>query len=59
MIISWICQECRWMNDNNHGTCRRCGAETKFVKGKEIVTVHADLAKIKDFDEARNESAKD
>ena len=47
------------MNDNNHGTCRRCGAETKFVKGKEIVTVHADLAKIKDFDEARNESAKD
>lgn len=24
-ILSWMCQHCGWMNDNNNGPCRKCG----------------------------------
>ena len=50
MFISWMCQQCGWMNDNNPRECRRCGGDTKFQKGKEIVTTHRDDGKIKEFD---------
>lgn len=25
-ILSWMCEKCGWMNDNNNGPCRKCGA---------------------------------
>jgi hypothetical protein len=26
VIRTWMCQKCGWMNDNNNGPCRKCGA---------------------------------
>src|SRR5580693_10787991 len=26
VIFTWQCQKCGWMNDNNNGPCRKCGA---------------------------------
>jgi hypothetical protein len=26
VILTWQCQKCGWMNDNNNGPCRKCGA---------------------------------
>jgi hypothetical protein len=26
VILTWMCQKCGWMNDNNNGPCRKCGA---------------------------------
>ena len=50
MILSWMCQQCGWMNDNNPHECRRCGGDTRFVKGKEVVTKYRDDSKIATFD---------
>jgi hypothetical protein len=50
MIISWMCQQCGWMNDNNMGACRRCGGD-EDAKGR--VKVKADRAKIAAFDAMR------
>ena len=47
MIVSWQCQQCGWMNDNNMGACRRCGGD-EDVNGR--VTVKADKARIAAFD---------
>lgn len=47
MIISWQCQQCGWMNDNNMGACRRCGGD-EDDRGR--VKVKADPAKITTFD---------
>lgn len=54
MIVSWRCEQCGWMNDNNAGDCRRCGGNTEFqtVRGrtKEVITKQRDEAKIAAFD---------
>jgi len=50
MIISWQCQQCGWMNDNNNGPCHRCAGETKFVKGREVISVRRDESQVKAFD---------
>lgn len=36
MIISWQCQFCGWMNDNNNGPCRKCAGhvEERLERGK-------------------------
>jgi hypothetical protein len=26
VILTWMCKKCGWMNDNNNGPCRKCGA---------------------------------
>ena len=50
MILSWQCQQCGWMNDNNGGACRRCGGD-EDAKGRPSIL--ADQAKIKAFDGVR------
>lgn len=54
MIISWRCEQCGWMNDNNCGDCRRCGGNTDFVtvrgRTKEVISKKANPAKIEAFD---------
>lgn len=50
MILSWMCQQCGWMNDNNGGACRRCGGD-EDAKGR--VSIKADHAKIAAFDALR------
>jgi hypothetical protein len=43
MIVTWQCEFCGWLNDNNTGPCRKCGGQTeqKFVKGKWVdVVIH-------------------
>jgi predicted ATP-dependent serine protease len=50
MIVTWQCQQCGWMNDNNMGACRRCGGD-EDTKGR--VKTKADPAKIAGFDAAR------
>ena len=50
MIVSWQCQQCGWMNDNNSGACRRCGGD-EDAKGR--VKVRADPKKIAEFDVAQ------
>jgi recombinational DNA repair protein RecR len=47
MIVSWQCQQCGWMNDNNNGGCRRCGGD-EDDKGR--IKVKADPAKTAAFD---------
>jgi hypothetical protein len=49
-IISWQCQQCGWINDNNMGACRRCGGD-EDSRGR--VKVKRDDAKIAVFDAAR------
>jgi hypothetical protein len=29
VIISWMCEHCGWMNDNNTGPCRKCKKKSK------------------------------
>ena len=53
MIVSWQCQQCGWMNDNNPGACRRCGGDEDH-RGR--VKVKADKARIAAFDAAREAS---
>ena len=50
MVVTWICQQCGWPNDNNPNPCRRCGGDEDAV-GK--VRIAADPAKIAAFDAAR------
>lgn len=54
MIISWRCEQCGWMNDNNGGDCRRCSGNTVFIskrgRTKEVLSKKADAAKIVTFD---------
>lgn len=58
MIISWMCRQCGWMNDNNMGACYRCGGD-EDAKGR--IKVASDRAKIAAFDgvlKARETAAK-
>lgn len=50
MIISWRCQQCGWMNDNNPNDCRRCAGNTEFIGNKELVSKLANKTKIETFD---------
>lgn len=47
MIVSWMCGQCGWMNDNSTGACRRCGGD-EDDRGR--VKVKADPEKIRKFD---------
>lgn len=49
MIISWQCQQCGWMNDNNMSACRRCGGD-EDARGR--IKIKADSTKIAAFDAA-------
>jgi hypothetical protein len=41
VILTWMCPKCGWMNDNNNGPCRKCGApqaqadkaDARFIAG--------------------------
>jgi hypothetical protein len=47
MIVSRMCQQCGWMNDNNGGACHRCGGD---YDANGNITIKADLAKVAAFD---------
>lgn len=36
MILTWTCDLCGWLNDNNGGACHKCHGETKtmLVRGR-------------------------
>lgn len=59
MILSWRCDFCGWMNDNNNGPCHRCGGHTemRMTKGrwKEVVIKQPSDAARKAFDTAISE----
>jgi hypothetical protein len=46
VVLTWMCQKCGWMNDNNNGPCRKCGAP-QAKADSDSSPIHADRARMK------------